>query len=326
MTTHTETTKRSELVRQRRQRSIGRRDKRTTRSHLRTPVDTKLPPVVARNTFAHPLDAGRSKHGRAHTRRRYDIALDIPGAEVRLPALPHIRIGWRSLSGILVVLIGGLLYTLLNLPLFLVESPKIEGIQRLSAQEVNTVVNVSGRSIFEIIPGDLEKDLSEAFPEFYNVSVGISLPAQVNVKVDERQPVLAWEQNGLTVWVDENGVAFPPRGDAALDIQVEGTGVPGVEAASAGEQDIFLDPALISTIQHVGAKVPEGVKIIYDPSRGLGWKDPRGWQVYIGQNGDKMETKLQVYESIVAQLKKEQISPSMISVAQIDAPYYRLDR
>ncbi|MDX1436694.1 MAG: hypothetical protein R3335_07785 [Anaerolineales bacterium] len=285
-----------------------------------------VPPIVARGVHVRTMDQTRSKRRRTNTKRRYDIALGVPGAEVRLPAIPHIRIGWRSLSGILVVLLGGLLYTLLNLPLFQVQLPEIEGIQRLAEQEINNVLDVAGTSVFEVVPSQLEDALGEAFPEFYDISVSVGLPASVRVSVMERQPVLAWEQDGFTVWVDETGVAFPPRGESALDVRVLAQNVQGNPGTSADGKEVLVDPALILAIQQVGSQIPEGVDILYDPQHGLGWMDPKGWQVFIGQSGDDIDEKLLVYDAVVNKLKQDQISPAMISVAQIDAPFYRLEQ
>jgi cell division septal protein FtsQ len=218
------------------------------------------------------------------------------------------------------------LYTVLNFPLFQVQAPVIEGIKRLTEQEINSVISVSGSTIFEVIPSRLEEDLAEAFPEFREISVSAGLPARVRVQVVERQPVLAWEQDGFTVWVDESGAAFPPRGELALDLRVLAQNYSGNPQTEANGKEGFLDPELIQAIQQVGAQAPAGVQILYDPTHGLGWVDPKGWQVFIGRTGDNIEAKLQVYKAVAQKLQQDQITPSMISVAQVDAPFYRLDQ
>jgi hypothetical protein len=71
---------------------------------------------------------------------------------------------------------------------------------------------------------------------------------------------------------------------------------------------------------------PDKTPLIYSEEHGLGWKDSRGWQVYFGKNTDGIETKLNVYRAIVKRLKKDGTHPSIISVENVHAPYYRVER
>jgi len=263
---------------------------------------------------------------RAKNRRRFDIALGVPGAELRLPAIPAIRIGWRFLSGFLVVVLLGLLYTLWNSSTYQVPYASVTGIQRLTTEEVNTVLDVAGKSIFMVEPNRLVENLQEAFPELYNIAIHVQFPSNVVVTVEERQPVLAWQQDGLTLWVDESGVAFPPRGEAAVSVIVEAFDSPETVPAEGEAPRIFLSPDLIPAILQVGESAPPETHLLYDTEHGLGWRDPQGWQVYMGLDGEQMETKLQVYQVLEETLQQGGITPAFVSVEYVDAPYYRLDR
>jgi hypothetical protein len=55
----------------------------------------------------------------------------------------------------------------------------------------------------------------------------------------------------------------------------------------------------------------------------MGWKDNRGWEVYFGQNSGEMTLKLRIYQALQDDLTKKGITPSLISVAYPDAPFYR---
>lgn len=185
---------------------------------------------------------------------------------------------------------------------------------------------MAGKSIFEIEPKRLSEDLQEAFPELYNIAIQVKFPADVVVTVDERQPALAWSQEGLTLWVDETGVAFPPRGEAAFSVTVEAMNSPETVSANLDEPQAFLDPGLIPAILTVGEKAPSDNPVIYDGKHGLGWRSPEGWQVFLGMEAENIDIKLEIYESLVETLNEGGITPALISVEQVDAPYYRLDR
>ncbi len=263
---------------------------------------------------------------RSKTRRRFDVALGTPGAEIRLPAIPHIRLGWRLLSGFLVVLLLSLLYTLWNSPIYKVKSAHVVGINRLNRQEINTVLKIEGLSIFAIEPRSLKQALEEAFPELYNISLQVQFPAKVVVSVTERQPIIAWHQDGVTFWVDQEGVAFPPHGEADLQVTVEAFTAPESRSDTAVGAGVFLSPELLSAILAVGTIAPPDSPVLFDQEHGLGWQDPRGWHVYFGASGQHMEPRLQVYQTIVENLVAEDIAPTMISVEHLHAPYFRLDR
>ena len=64
----------------------------------------------------------------------------------------------------------------------------------------------------------------------------------------ERVPVIAWKQDGNEVWVDAQGVAFPPRGEPqkAL-VNVEGHGTPPGFASTPSTID-FRKPAYRFTL------------------------------------------------------------------------------
>jgi hypothetical protein len=64
--------------------------------------------------------------------------------------------------------------------------------------------------------------------------------------------------------------------------------------------------------------------ILYDPTLGFGWNDPRGWSVYFGTSSLDIELKMRVYETLVNSLTQRGIRPVMINVTYPTAPYYRI--
>jgi hypothetical protein len=144
--------------------------------------------------------------------------------------------------------------------------------------------------------------------------------------VEERQPALAWSQEGLTLWVDDLGVAFPPRGEADLPVTVEAYNSPEIGLTETDGPQVFIDPALIPAILTVGENAPSDNPIIYDAQHGLGWRSPDGWQVFLGMEAEDIDIKLEIYESLVETLKRGGLTPTLINIEHVDAPYYRLDR
>jgi hypothetical protein len=58
----------------------------------------------------------------------------------------------------------------------------------------------------------------------------------------------------------------------------------------------------------------------------LGWYDEkRNCDVYFGMDVSNIDEKLAVYKAIRNQLKEDGVSPVIINVEHIHAPYYRLE-
>jgi hypothetical protein len=87
-----------------------------------------------------------------------------------------------------------------------------------------------------------------------------------------------------------------------------------------------LSPELVSAILELNAKMPADTVLVYDSEHGLGWNDPKGWEVFFGAEDQDMEMKLSVYQALVERLESEGIQPALISVEYVHAPYYRMER
>lgn len=300
--------------------SKGREDRYGERS---------VPPVLIRGVDMSSLPWQVKPRGKAKPRRRYDVALSMPGVEMRLPSLPQVAVGWRLVSFLLVAALGTLLYYLWSAPEYHVFAAQVVGLQRLSSQDVNAVMDVRGQPIFAINTAALENELQQAFPEFSSVEVEVGLPGEVYVTVEERQPILAWKQDGRTTLVDANGVSFPVRDQnmAIPAVVVDAHGSPPVQSMEIEGDPLeqFLPVEMVSAILSMSAQTPSGIPLTYDPLRGLGWKDAQGWEVYFGDT-QQMDMKLRVYKAILEKLDDEDTMPALISVEHVHLPYYRLER
>lgn len=275
--------------------------------------------------------------GPARTRRRYDVSLGSPGAELRLPAVPTFRLSWRLVSGLVMLGLVAALYFLWTMPTFRVSAAEISGLRRVSERDVNLVLGVVDTPIFILQADVMEKNLLAAFPELSRATVQLAWPNKVFVAVTERVPVLAWTAGGQTVWVDAQGMSFPvrgessesPLGDAASLVAVEADGPPPAPSGDFSAEvsawsHPFMSVDLVSAVLLVHGFAPQGVTLLYDLEHGLGWRDPQGWQVYFGTDGSDMGQRLQVYQALVAELAAQQIAPALISVEHLHAPFYRM--
>lgn len=339
MSTPEKPLRRSDLIRQRRVSSPRRRTTLQPLKRGSRPQSPSVPPILVREgRVLLPSNAPQERVFK-RPKRRYDVALSVPGAEVRLPSLPRVRMGWRLLSGALTLLLSAALYIVWNSPMYRVSQVEVKGLQRLSVEEVSTILDLEDRSVFMIDPKRVEQELLEAFPQLLGVSVQVDIPARVMVTLRERQPVLVWKQGEEALWVDASGVAFPPYGEPPPSVVVEVEGTPftansavdtslnieGGQGRALKNVERFLPPQLVSAILAVSHRMLNNVSLKYSETHGLGWRDSRGFDVYLGVDTTDTEMKLLVYQAIMDYLDREQIQPAMVSIEQLHAPYFRME-
>ena len=276
----------------------------------------RMPPVLSRSGIGINSVA---LDNRPVPRRRVDVPLSSPGAEIRLPAVPAVSNKWRLLSGLISVslLLGLILLT--NNGLFQVQGIQVKGLERFTEGDISQAINITGSSIFFINPERIKKDLQLTYPGLSEVDVQVTWPASVSISLKERSPVLAWNWDGHVRWVDENGVAFEPHDEGIDVVQVRSIILPPTI------DDRFVDPRIVRTVAALDDYLPEQVDMIYTAEHGLGWHDARGWVVYFGFNDDNAEQKMNVYQSMVEYLEGKRIKPSIINIEFLDSPYFRME-
>jgi cell division protein FtsQ len=263
-----------------------------------------------------------------------------------------IRIGWRFFSGILVILFSAIVLIAWRSPDYQVGVVEIEGIERISQDEVIHSFDITQKPIITIKPDEIIQKISSTFPEFKDINVSVSFPNIVTVHLTERKPVIAWKVNEKTIWIDTDGIVFPARGQIGDLLIIESNSLPVFSHPKEKDEievlmDKFqpkrnywknppysmiwyeyhrlIDPGFLDAVVCLNTQIPSEKVLLFDPHRGLGWNDPRGWKIFIGLNLERINEKWLTYEKIVSELANQGIHPTLVSVEYLNAPYYRLD-
>ena len=312
---------RSEIARQRRAQK--------TVQELQQTKQRASTPVVTSRVSSSPLAMASPKRG-AKKRRRFNIALGLPQARLQGMGLAAPRFSWdlRRTAAVIAILLCLVIYLVLTLPFLHVASATVVGNNRLNAEEINTVLGISGQSIFTVQPEEISTRLLLNYPELSSAQVNVYLPNRVQVTVTEREPVILWQQEGGYTWIDAGGVAFRPRGVVEGLVLVNGLGMPAVDSAPLTVDPLspppYIQKELVDAILVLAPSVPADSMMIFDPVYGLGWQDNRGWKAFFGTSMNDMPLKVRVYQSLVDSLIARDRIPSFISVAYPDAPFYRM--
>lgn len=349
---------RAEQLRQKRQQTGSQSRRQTPTANPRqapvqnrpaanTPAARSVPhvsPVVSRSIrYGTPLRQAVN----TQPRRKVVYRVGSNGVETRLPSLPIIQFNWQWVSAFLTI--GCIVLTLLltNLSIFAVNRIDVEGLQRVTAADIQTAIQGSARSVFTFNKAKALSAISLAFPELKDVRLSVSLPDSLKVSAVERQPVMAWRAGDQTYWIDAEGVVMQPRGEMGELMTIESETTPPliksaavVEPAAedsetpAADQQVpvdpaesinYMDPAVLKAAIEMSALMPQGATLVYDSLSGMGWNDPGGWQVFFGNNLENIQFKQIEYQAIIEELDHKGITPVMVSVKHVDSPYYRTE-
>lgn len=266
------------------------------------------------------------------------------------------RIGWRLISFLLTAAFSFGLYQMWTRPEFRISDIKINGLQRIPEDEVLSKLDLNGKQIFTIDTGAIKQSLERAFPELWDIRVHLVMPNQVSIQLIERQPMIAWKFAELVMWVDAEGFLIPARNSEQDLLTIKADTLPvyqlAIELAIDDEtlemdriSNIFRDKPqikndfqqsiffafpkkitqnLLTAILQLNAWMPDEKELLYESVRGVGWQDVRGWDVFIGSKLENINDKMLMYETIIRELDKQGIQPSLVSVEFLHAPYYRL--
>jgi cell division protein FtsQ len=244
------------------------------------------------------------------------------GTEASLPALPSVRFGNRMMSIILLagwVLLARAVWT--N-PEFSVRETLVEGAKLMSAAQVQSIAHLRGTHIFALDPQTVEQRL-ESYAEIDSADVHVKFPAEVTITIEERRPIVQWDDAGVTWWLSASGVAFIQRSEQAPLATIRSE-----EPILRITQDALepaVDPAVLWNAVTLTERLPYASDLSFSLDRGLAFYDPRGWRVSFG-GGVDMDIKIEVYESIATRLVESGAAIEYVSVEDPSSPYYKLTR
>jgi cell division protein FtsQ len=272
----------------------------------------------------------KTKQTRGSSRdHRYDISFNLGHTAVQAPAinLPVIDFSNpRLISGGITIALAIILVLMWTASTFSVSAAEVTGNQRIGADEILSRSGIYGEPIFKAVPEQIEINLRTAFPDIKEVTVKAGFPNRIRVKLIERVPVISWYQDGAVTWIDAEGYAFIPHGEVSGLVPVTSNDSPAdvfIDPEVPFYEQRFVNPDVVQAIIDLAPSVPEGMLLIYDPQYGIGWQDPRGWTVQIGQSTKDLQMKLKVYQVLVDQITAQGIQPSLVSLEFLDAPFYK---
>jgi hypothetical protein len=224
--------------------------------------------------------------------------------------------GWRLFSGMIVVVLSALLAVFFVLDIFYVHSIDVVGLRTTSREEIYALTGIADMHIFWVDPAEVRRNILRS-PTIADATIEVGWPpVMVQIVIEEREPALIWEQAGVPVWIDVQGRVMSQREQREELVRIV-----------SDERDGPMGPNVQIGLDVVGGALqlktlyPNIDVLRYDPNNGLGYQDGRGWMVWFG-TGTDMPQKIAVYNVLVDNLLARNIRPSLVNVANKNAPYY----
>jgi hypothetical protein len=203
---------------------------------------------------------------------------------------------------------------------FYVYNAEISGSVLIDADNIYEAAKIHELNILWVQPQQTEERI-KAITGIKSAHVRCSLPARVQIEVEERKPAVMWrkETQGQDWWVDEEGIVLPYHGNAADAIFV-------VDSTDAhlNVGDRIRPDGVVPSVQQLAAMLPGTRIFYYQLDWGLSFIQSSSngtWPVYVGDSSD-LPRKLQVLHSLNRYFDDSNISPRYVDIRWADYPVY----
>ncbi|MEQ8672248.1 MAG: FtsQ-type POTRA domain-containing protein [Aggregatilineales bacterium] len=233
------------------------------------------------------------------------------------------QFSWRIISGVIAVSLSFVLVMFFVTDFFYIRSVEVAGTNFLTAAEVFRYADIAEQHVFWINPETVRENILQSSPVIADVSVTVRWPPNaVRIVIEEREAALIWIQAGVIALVDVHGrvLRFPREGVDPLP-----EGLITVNAVDTGDGppggDVLVDTDAINGALQLQNLLPGITALSYNGVDGLGFREPGGWDVWLG-TGTDMRNKLLIYDALTANLQARGITPQEINVADPTAAHY----
>ncbi len=259
----------------------------------------------------------RSQARPKHYRRYESTGLAGTLQTLPRPTLGGIRGRWIAL-GIGVVLISAAVLFVIFGDTFYVTRVSIVGNLRTPAQEILQISEIGGQHILWVKYAEAAERIVNGIPSIKSARVDCQLPNKCAIKVQERQPSVAWQFGGAVTWIADDGMAFAARVVNGEDLQIVSIEAPQGPALLPGRE---ADQRIVNAALAVAKALPKVRHYKYSSEHGLEFQSAYDFPVYLGL-GENMADRAMMWKAVEAQLEQQGITPKFVDLRYPVAPYF----
>lgn len=206
---------------------------------------------------------------------------------------------------------------------FFVYQAHVAGVHHLDASMIYQTAGIDEQNIFWIEPPKVADRIGQ-IEGVKRVQVHCRVwPAQVTIKVDEREPVILWraQSQGRDWWLDEDGVVLPYHGDPQSPDTVF---VIDSSERHLKTGDRILPEGIAWSVRQWAAALPDIRIFFYEADRGLSFIQQingRKWPVYVGAGHD-VSRQIQIVQALTEHFVGQNLYPLYVDARWADHPVY----
>ncbi len=248
--------------------------------------------------------------------RRYD-STGLSGTWEALPRPQLRRIGgkWIVAALIALVVFSAILFVWLS-DTFYVTRISVAGNVLTSAQEIVQISGIGGQHMFWVNHAAASERIANGIPSIKSARVDCQLPNRCVIKVQERQPSVAWRFGGAVTWIADDGMAFAAQHDTNLPLIT--IDAPQGPALLPGKE---ADQRIVKAAVAVAKAMPNVRQYKYTTEHGLEFQSKEGFPVYLGL-GDNMADRAMMWKAVEAELNAQGVAPQFVDLRYPIAPYF----
>ncbi len=250
--------------------------------------------------------------------RRYD-STGLSGTLEALPR-PHVHRSlisgkWIALAVVALVVVGAILWIWLS-DTFYVTRISVAGNALTPAQEIVQTSGIGGQHMFWVNHTAASERIVNGNPAIKSARVDCQLPNRCTIKVQERQPSVAWRFGGAVTWIADDGMAFAAHRE--IDVPLITIDAPQGPALLPGKE---ADQRIVNSAVAVAKALPNVRQYKYTAEHGLEFQSKEGYPVYLGL-GDNMADRAMMWKAIESELKAANVTPQFVDLRYPLAPYF----
>jgi cell division septal protein FtsQ len=233
------------------------------------------------------------------------------------PRVRHHAVGgkWIALAVIALLVVGAILWVWLS-DTFYVTRIGVAGNALTPAQEIVQISGIGGQHMLWVNHAAASERIANGIPSVKSARVDCQLPNRCMIKVQERQPRVAWRFGGAVTWIADDGMAFAAQRDTNLPlITIE---APQGPALLPGKE---ADQRIVKAAVAVAQAMPNVRQYKFTAEHGLEFQSERGFPVYLGL-GDNMADRAMMWKAVDAELKQQGVTPQFVDLRYPVAPYF----
>jgi cell division septal protein FtsQ len=214
-----------------------------------------------------------------------------------------------------VLVIGAILYLWLS-DTFYVTRIGVAGNVLTPAQEIVQASGIGGQHMLWVNHAAASERVANGIPSIKSARVDCQLPNRCVIKVQERQPSVAWRFGGAVTWIADDGMAFAAKRDANLPLIT--IDAPQGPALLPGKE---ADQRIVKAAVAVAKAMPSVRSYKYTVEHGLEFQSEDGFPVYLGL-GENMADRAMMWKAVEAELKAQGVIPQFVDLRYPVAPYF----